>query len=113
MNVRAFVVMHCADTGEVALIPVRGKESTNTINNISFVLGAHKKSVWVYKLGRHVRIDNPIPLEMKDAYVLACFSTKRMIFCAFSSATHAMQCLSRWQETNGMENLSPDFKECT
>lgn len=108
MNVHAFVVIHCADTGEVALIPVRGEESTNSVNNISFVLGARKKSIWVYRLGRHVRIDNPIPLEMKDVYILACFSTKRMIFCAFSTVTRALECLRLWQETNGKQNLSAE-----
>jgi len=108
VNARAFLVMFCFGTGECALIPIRGGDSTNTINHINFVLGTRKKSVWVYKLDRHVRIDNPIPVEMKDAYILVCFSTKRMIFCAFSTVSRALECLRLWKETEGTQNLSAE-----
>lgn len=108
MIARAYLVMFCSDTGECAVIPLRGEEQTITFNHISAILGGRGKNVWIHRLPRHVWIDRPIPVRMKNRVILSNFSTKHMIFCAFSTVGRALECLSLWQKTGGTQNLSAE-----
>jgi hypothetical protein len=108
MTACAYLVMFCSDTGECALIPLRGEEQTITFNHIGAILGGRGKNVWIYRLPRHVWIDRTIPVQMKNKFVLSSFSTKHMIFCAFSTVGRALECLSLWQKTGGTQNLSAE-----
>lgn len=103
-----YVALYSPDTGEVALISVEKGIDTTAANGLLFGCN-HTRTVCVYSTKRRlIKIDNPVRKRMirQSRCVESFVPAKQFILCAFSTPERALQCLSRWVETKGTQDLT-------
>ena len=105
---RIYVVWYCPDNGQMQLcsiVPI--VYAMSTFDRISLCY-MKKEKVWIYGIKRQVKIDDVVPQRVTKKSVLALYSIKNMIICAFSTPERALACLNIWHETKGQQNLSAE-----